>query len=74
MEAEKEVKDLATVCLPGIPVLPISLSLLLTRLKLKMKVTPVTEQFAVTMAAVLATARYAVDAVSVMRVMNAVKI
>jgi hypothetical protein len=49
------------------------LSLLLTLLKLKSQVTPVTAQYAVTTAAVLARARSAVEAVSVMRVMDAVK-
>jgi len=50
MEAEKELKDLATT-----------------------QVTLVTAQYAVTMAAVLALAKSAVQAVFVMRVMDVVK-
>jgi hypothetical protein len=73
MEAEKEPKDIATVCLHG-DLGFIYLSLLLTVLKLKSQVIPVTAQYAVTMAAVLAAARSAVGAVSVMRVMDAARI
>jgi hypothetical protein len=51
------------------------LSILLTLLKLKTQVTPVrAPQYAVTMAAVLALARSAVDAASAMLVMDAVKV
>jgi hypothetical protein len=73
MEVEKEPKDIATVCLHG-DLGSIYLSLLLTVLNLKSQATPATAQYAVIMAAVLAAARSAVGAVSVMRVMDAAKI